>query len=108
MANASARVRAQIGRALGRFGPHEQFATDVLEITRTGPIGNATLAGEGITVREFEVLRDLPSMLSLDEIAEAHVVSINTVKTHLKALYRKLAVNSRREAVDRARELGLI
>lgn len=49
------------------------------------------------------MLRDLPSMLSLREIADAHVVSINTVKSHLKSVYRKLGVGSRREAVYLAR-----
>jgi LuxR family maltose regulon positive regulatory protein len=64
--------------------------------------------GDTLTSRELSVLRDLPSLLSLEEIAEAHVVSVNTVKTHLKAVYRKLGVNDRRSAVDRARELGLL
>jgi LuxR family maltose regulon positive regulatory protein len=64
--------------------------------------------GDTLTSRELSVLRDLPSLLSLEEIAEAHVVSINTIKTHLKAVYRKLGVNDRRSAVDRARELGLL
>jgi LuxR family maltose regulon positive regulatory protein len=61
-----------------------------------------------LTERELDILRDLPSLLSLRDIAAAHVVSLNTVKTHLKAVYRKLGASSRREAVDHARELGLL
>jgi LuxR family transcriptional regulator, maltose regulon positive regulatory protein len=54
------------------------------------------------------VLRFLPTMMSNQEIAGELVVSINTVKTHLKAIYRKLQAPGRRDAVRRAREIGLI
>jgi len=41
------------------------------------------------------------------EMADALFISVNTVKSHLKSVYRKLAVSSRQAAVKRARELGL-
>jgi LuxR family transcriptional regulator, maltose regulon positive regulatory protein len=47
-------------------------------------------------------------MMPNREIAAELSVSVNTVKTHLKAIYRKLDVAHRREAVVRARELGLM
>jgi LuxR family transcriptional regulator, maltose regulon positive regulatory protein len=46
--------------------------------------------------------------MSNQEIAAELFVSVNTVKTHLKAIYRKLDVPDRREAVRRARELELL
>jgi LuxR family maltose regulon positive regulatory protein len=61
-----------------------------------------------LTVRELDVLRDLPSMLTVDEIAAQHQVSGNTIKTHLKSVYRKLDVGSRRDAVATARRIGLL
>ncbi|SFL79672.1 LuxR C-terminal-related transcriptional regulator [Geodermatophilus ruber] len=60
------------------------------------------------TERELEVLRCLDSLLTLPEISSGLFVSVNTVKAHLRSLYRKLGVNGRREAVARARELGLV
>ena len=54
------------------------------------------------------MLRFLPTMMSNQEIAGELFVSVNTVKTHLKAIYRKLAVDDRRGAVRRARELSLL
>jgi LuxR family maltose regulon positive regulatory protein len=111
VANASSRVRRLLVRGQGRYGVHDQFVQDVLEATSDSARGSSALgiaSGESLTAREVELLRDLPSLLSLDEIAAAHVVSVNTVKTHLKALYRKLDVGSRRAAVERARELGLL
>lgn len=61
-----------------------------------------------LTNSELAVLRFLPSHLTNQEIAEALFLSINTVKTHLRAAYRKLGVASRRAAIARARRLGLI
>jgi LuxR family maltose regulon positive regulatory protein len=63
---------------------------------------------EPLTNKEREVLRLLASLLSTDEIARAMLVSVNTVKTHVRGVLRKLAVSRRNEAVRRARELGLI
>jgi LuxR family maltose regulon positive regulatory protein len=54
---------------------------------------------EALTDRELAVLLLLPSMMSNEEIGETLFVSVNTVKVHLKAVYRKLGVKSRREAV---------
>jgi LuxR family transcriptional regulator, maltose regulon positive regulatory protein len=61
-----------------------------------------------LTESELAVLRFLPSHLTNQEIAEALFLSINTVKTHLRAAYRKLGVASRRAAIARARRLDLL
>jgi LuxR family transcriptional regulator, maltose regulon positive regulatory protein len=63
---------------------------------------------EPLTDRELTVLEHLPTMLSNAEIASEMYVSVNTVKAHLKTLYRKLDVSSRREAVARGRVLNLL
>ena len=51
------------------------------------------------------MLRLLRSHMTNQEIADALYLSVNTVKTHLRAVYHKLGVSSRREAVDRGRRL---
>nr|WP_234311965.1 LuxR C-terminal-related transcriptional regulator [Streptomyces griseus] len=63
---------------------------------------------EELSGRERDVLLRLARMMSTEEIAADLYVSVNTVKTHLKSVYRKLAVNRRNEAVRRARELRLL
>jgi LuxR family maltose regulon positive regulatory protein len=60
-----------------------------------------------LSQRELEVLRLLRTDLSGPEIARELLVSLNTVRTHTKAIYMKLGVNNRRAAVRRADELGL-
>ena len=64
--------------------------------------------GEPITERELEVLRLLQGTLSLRDIGRELYLSPNTIKTHTRALYRKLGVSDRQDAVTRARDLGLM
>ncbi len=64
--------------------------------------------GEELTSKELEVLRLLATPLSRREIGAHLYVSVNTVKTHQRALYRKLEAADRATAVDRARELRLL
>ena len=61
-----------------------------------------------LTDRELVVLRMLPTALAQREIAQELTVSVNTVRTHVQVIYRKLGVTSRQEAVARAREQGLL
>jgi LuxR family maltose regulon positive regulatory protein len=63
---------------------------------------------EPLTERELEVLRLFKSELSGPEIARELMIGLSTVRTHTKSIYSKLGVNSRRAAVKRAIELGLI
>jgi LuxR family maltose regulon positive regulatory protein len=63
---------------------------------------------EPLTERELAVLTYLPTMLKTGEIAADLFVSGNTVKTHQQAIYRKLGVNNRRDAVERARASKLL
>jgi LuxR family maltose regulon positive regulatory protein len=63
---------------------------------------------EELTERELAVLRYLPSQLSQREIANELYVSLNTVKTHCRAIYRKLGVEGRQPAVQAARDHDLL
>ena len=63
---------------------------------------------EHLTDKELLVLAYLPRRLAYEEIADLLMVSVNTVKTHLKHVYRKLDVSTRSDAVEVARRLGLV
>ena len=63
---------------------------------------------EQLSERERQVLHHVSGMLTTAEVASELYISINTVKSHLKSIYRKLAAGHRGEAVRRARQLGLI
>ncbi len=91
----------------GRFGRSEAFVDAILERlpARAADEHDALLR---LTPAELEILRDLPSLLSLREIAAARSISVNTVKSHLRAIYRKLDVDGRRRAVEAARSRGLL
>jgi LuxR family transcriptional regulator, maltose regulon positive regulatory protein len=83
-------------------------ALDALE-HRSGRADRApVLLAAPLSDREQAILRYLPTMMSNQEIAGELYVSVNTVKTHLKAIYRKLDVAGRRDAVRRGRQLGLM
>ena len=61
-----------------------------------------------LSQREMAVLALLPSLLSAREIATEFTVSVNTVKSHIRSIYAKLGVSTRREAVRSAKERGLV
>jgi LuxR family maltose regulon positive regulatory protein len=63
---------------------------------------------ERLTARELEVLTHLDELLTTDEIADVMFVSVNTVRTHVRSILRKLDAPRRNAAVRRARELGLL
>ncbi len=73
---------------------------------------NSPSTGDGLidplSERELDVLRLLTTDLGGPEISRELTVSLNTLRTHTKNVYAKLGVTSRREAVRRAAELGLI
>ena len=69
---------------------------------------DAKLEQLGITPRELEILEAMAAGLSNREIAERLFVSENTVKTHAARLFEKLSARRRTQAVQRAKEAGLI
>lgn len=118
---------------LDDLGDHEAAARSrneasaILRVCANGDVAASVLAGvrrrksavvssrnqsevvtEALTAKEQEVLRLLATRLSRSEIGQRLYVSVNTVKTHQRAVYRKLGVENRAAAVDRARELGLL
>ena len=70
--------------------------------------GSPTALVEPLTGREMEVLRLLRTHLSSTDIAEELRISANTARFHIKNIYGKLGVHGRSDAVERARELGLL
>jgi LuxR family maltose regulon positive regulatory protein len=70
------------------------------------PSGSVTV--ESLTRKEREVLGHLAELLTTEEIAAAMYVSVNTVRTHVRNILRKLGVNSRNGAVRAARERELL
>jgi LuxR family maltose regulon positive regulatory protein len=81
---------------------------DQLPAPPGAPEKAAILVVEPLTAREREVLRHVSGLMSAAEVAGEMDISIHTVKTHLKNIYRKLATTRRSEAVRRARQLELI
>jgi LuxR family maltose regulon positive regulatory protein len=72
-------------------------------------IGVTNLVNEGkLSDRELEVLRLLAAGKSYKEIGKGLFLSLNTVQFHVKSIYRKLSVNKRMQAIEKAREKNLI
>lgn len=115
-------------RALRRASPENAAADDLVTRTRAllrqcadpGPVVLAWLAAEPaataplpdgpppLTDREIDILALLPGPMTQRDLAAALFVSPNTLKTHLRAIYRKLGAQSRADAVLRARRAGLL
>lgn len=81
--------------------PHQAFLHQVWPQRADHPT-------ETLSSREIELLQLINQGLSNQELAAHLVVSLNTIKTHLKNIFRKLEVNSRTQAVAKARLLQLI
>jgi LuxR family transcriptional regulator, maltose regulon positive regulatory protein len=75
---------------------------------RPAPTPGRPVVVEPLTAREQEVLGYLSALLSTKEIAELMFVSVNTVKSHVRGILRKLGAPRRNEAIRRARELQLV
>ena len=114
----AARSSAAEASALLRDCPDPGFARELLAAaedmspgSRSRPAGQdlaVPALPEQLTSKELELLRLLPTPLSRREIGARLYVSLNTVKTHQRGLYRKLGVTERAEAVKRGRDLGLL
>jgi LuxR family maltose regulon positive regulatory protein len=102
-------ARSIVGRCVdpGIAGIHLARAEARHRLTPASAAPVAALV-EQLTERELAVLHYLPTQLSLREIASELFVSLNTVKTHSSAIYRKLGVSDRKGAVHTARTLGLL
>ena len=104
-------VRSLVRRRISAGTAHRAFASELLAALENEAGGGIRSSGpllEPLSDRETAVLRFLPTMMSNAEIASEMFVSVNTVKTHLKHVYRKLDVTDRRDAVRRGRELHLL
>ena len=101
---------ASLLRALAKRGTAGNYARRLLaaagETGHDSPVKQALI--EPLSERELGVLRLLGSELDGPAIARELMVSLNTMRTHTKNIYAKLAVTSRRAAVRRAAELGLL
>jgi LuxR family maltose regulon positive regulatory protein len=124
----AARLRLQLARvylALAEQATVHQLLREIDEITSRRPaLGTLTDEVQGfrdglasraapngvvpLTPAELRVLPYLPTHLTADKIAERLFLSGHTVKTEIKAVYRKLGVSSRNDAVQRATEIGLL
>jgi LuxR family maltose regulon positive regulatory protein len=96
-------------RALPRSS-RSGFVTSITDAvhraTDTGASSGCEL--DDLSERELDVLQYLPTRLTNAEIAEHLYISLNTLKTHLKHVYRKLGVQRRRDAITAAEQAGLL
>jgi LuxR family transcriptional regulator, maltose regulon positive regulatory protein len=97
-----------LGGATAGAGIARHRAVASVPVPVPAPPAGMPLIVDPLTEKEQEVLRYLAALLSTEEIAQTMFVSVNTVKTHVRGILRKLAASRRNEAVRRARELQLI
>jgi LuxR family maltose regulon positive regulatory protein len=107
---AGRRMEALLRNQIRAGTAHRAMVGELLDAFEDRAPARGTVAPllEPLSERERVILRYLPTTLSNREIAAELFVTINTVKTHLRSIYRKLDVARRREAVDRARDLRLL
>jgi LuxR family transcriptional regulator, maltose regulon positive regulatory protein len=110
LARYGAPLRSLLRRRVAQGTAHRALAGQLVSTLDEQPAAERAVSVllEPLSERELAVLRFLPTMMSNAEIASEMFVSVNTVKTHLKHVYRKLDVADRRDCVKRARELRLL
>lgn len=97
-------LRVLLERHSWELGASNSAAVEMLDNLRADHASPVAV----LTDRERVVLHYLPTLMSNTEIAAEMLVSVNTVKTHLKSIYRKLGVERRRDALLRARQVELL
>jgi LuxR family maltose regulon positive regulatory protein len=90
-----------------RITSRSEQVIELLSYLRQQPAYGGQLP-DPLSVRELEILQYLPTPLDQRELCSALFISRNTLKTHLRSTYRKLGVQTRREAVLRAERLGIL
>jgi LuxR family maltose regulon positive regulatory protein len=103
---------AALAALLGKIH-HSSYATKLLALFPISAEAHKPVPGEDsliepLTERELEVLRLLATGLKYTEMANQLVVSVNTVRFHIKRIYAKLGVEKQAKAIEMARQLGLI
>lgn len=102
-----AQIHASITATIAGHSPiSPAVATHLLKLICAAP--QSGLAADGLTQRETMILNLIARGLSYAETANAAAISVHTVGDHIKAIYRKLGVSSKSEAVYEARQIGLI
>ncbi|HJY44685.1 MAG TPA: LuxR C-terminal-related transcriptional regulator [Propionibacteriaceae bacterium] len=90
-----------------RITAYGEQVVELLAYLRQQPVSGVRLP-DPLSVRELEILQYLPTPLDQRELCSALFISRNTLKTHLRSTYRKLGVQTRREAVLQAERLGIL
>jgi LuxR family maltose regulon positive regulatory protein len=109
--NRSKPGREHADQSSGAVGSHARPWRYAVTPVGNGSLGSSQPSGplvEELTAKELEVLGHLAELLSTTEIATVMFISVNTVRTHIRNILRKLAVGRRNEAVRRAWELDLL
>jgi LuxR family maltose regulon positive regulatory protein len=112
--DAGGAVHSAIALLISPSSPAAAFAARVHEHFVCQPSSRAAAGGAtghgapALTTSELAVLRLLRSYMSNQDIADTLFLSVNTVKTHLRSVYYKLGVSSRREAVERGVRLQIL
>jgi LuxR family maltose regulon positive regulatory protein len=89
-------------------GPQAAFSDVIRMRARQEEVPLKVDLAEPLTERERELLAYLPTRFTNVELARRFYVSVNTIKTHMAHIYRKLDATTRDGAIERARELGLL
>ncbi len=90
-----------------RITAYGELVVELLAYLRRQPVSRGRLT-DPLSDRELEILQYLPTPLDQRELCAALFISRNTLKTHLRSTYRKLGVQTRREAVLQAERLGIL